>query len=432
MIADSSLSSAFDDLADLFLGSPVAQPTAGDGAVNDGASPADACKPPRPPAPLPAPRPVAVEGLVLGHLPMLGSLWAGQYPRMVAAAENTPVALVRLDGGSARVEVFRPPTHRPAASAGDARLRHLGNGRQAHRDRPCPDLAGALSRAASTASRIIICSSVAGDELLLAASGTVGSMAVLTGADDASAVGAYKAIKRLAGEAASGRARSVSIAVMGSDEQRASAVYHRLADAAGSFLSIPLRYGGHCRQIAGGVPGAILFEGPSAMTTQAVLEALARPMEVSPNIQPVTVADAMDSTPGVLADIVPPPLATAPASPPAAAVPPSADSPVRPAAPVISPGPLLGIDADGTPQVVAGAAPGASAAAVQSLLAVGAWLWESRELLAMVCPAMRMDAEPILHLVTDQPVDVKRLVNSKLRLHVRAEVVARSGTMALN
>lgn len=480
MIADSSLSSAFDDLADLFLGggmdgstppppsgTSAAHADASDGHVTVAAS--HACKP------------LLVEGLVLGHLPMLASLWASQYPRMVAATDNAPVALVRLDAGAARVELFHPPH----ATPGPSRLakQAAGNGHSTRQhalpDRPCPDLAGAISRAAQVASRIVIYSSFPADELLFTRSATISAMAVLTGADDASAVGAYKAIKRLAGNdhgaKAGDRTRMIRVAVMGSEEGKASAAFHRLADAAGSFLSIPIELAGHCRQIAGGVPGTILFEGPSAMTTQAVLEALARPERhgaasmsepvrshvavLPPSPKPAADLPVVDDT-NLLADVPAPqvPAVTAPTashsgeaaaiglpSAPSSSPMPPAHTPAPSAAsstpvgltplPIRCPfdrTPVLAIDGAGVPQVIASGDAGRSAEAIQQLLSVAAWFWTSRELLGMVCPMLRTDARPVLHLITDRPTDVKRLIDSELRLHVRIPPVVESGTLALN
>ncbi|MBY0396597.1 MAG: hypothetical protein K2X91_09045, partial [Thermoleophilia bacterium] len=247
MIADASLSNAFDDLADLFLGDAVSQ------------TPPSARSQPAPSGPIDHPdprvpdRPVAVEGLVLGHLPMMGSLWASQYVRMAAAAENGPVALVRLDHGTARVELFGPTcSHVPS------RASCVGDGGASDPERQLTELGTALARARRLARRIVVFSSLPADELLLAGSSAVRSMSLLTGADDASAVGAYKALKRLGHSAdAGGAPRSVlfRVAVMGSDEQRATAAFHRLAEAARSFLALPIELAGHCRQIAGGVPG---------------------------------------------------------------------------------------------------------------------------------------------------------------------------------
>lgn len=476
MIADASLSSAFDDLADLFLGAGqevAPTPTADDHHTQQGHAASE--------APTAHAKPVSIEGLILGHLPMMASLWASQYPRMVAVTDNAPVAMIRLDDGAARVELFHPSTRnapsRIGADHGTSTSHHLP-------DRPSPDLAGALSRAAQVASRIVIHSSVSADELLFARSGTIRSMAVLTGADDASAVGAYKAIKRLAAGGADGEPATLlfRIAVMGSDETRATAAFHRLADAAKSFLSVPIELAGHCRQIAGGVPGTILFDGPSAMTTQAVLEALARPSPPAPLAlvtEPRPAGCGSDTHHATLT-----PLHSEPLTPPntAASPPPSVRAPDNttstPTAPHYSAEaaalgltpdtqpmptamparnghthtshpsitgltplpircpfdrePVLAIDAAGVPQIVVTAAAGQSAQATQQLLAVAAWLTASSELLGMVCPTLTADARPVLHLITDRPIDVKRLIDSEIRLHVRIPSATDSSTLALN
>ncbi|MFT3685298.1 MAG: hypothetical protein QM783_10295 [Phycisphaerales bacterium] len=454
MIADASLSNAFDDLADLFLGGPVPpkgeHPQQGAEATATSVETALASSAPQ----VRAAKPLAVEGLVLGHLPMMGSLWANQYVRMAAAAENGPVALVRLDLGSARVELFNPPHHDTHASRLDPRART----EHALAERQLSDLASALHRAARVASRIIVFSSLPADELLLARCDAVRSMALLTGADDASAVGAYKAVKRLGtSESASSPARSLlfRIAVMGSDEQKATAAFHRLADAARSFLALPIEFAGHCRQIAGGVPGTLLFEGPSAMTTQAALEALSavepsppetRPSSGAPTPLPQVAPLAMHTNGHILSVHQP---ITGAASPVAAApvieLPRQSLPTIEPMAATLPAGmaalpvrcpfdrdPILAIDAAGHPQIIAAASAGESSTATQRLLAVGAWFWASRELLSMVCPALRTDTKPVLHLVTDRPTDVNRLIDSDLRLHLRIPPAAVTGTLPLN
>ncbi|HYD01459.1 MAG TPA: hypothetical protein VEB22_09555 [Phycisphaerales bacterium] len=473
MIADSSLSSAFDDLADLFLGGEPNGSAAGPHIANGVHEPVPAAADR---AATPS-RPFIVEALVLGHLPMMASLWAGQYPRMVAAQDDAPVALVRLDEGAARVELFHPPTH-PSRS-NRSRLNGHSDSRAALPDRPAPDLAGALSRAAQVAARVVIFSTCPGDELLLARASAVGAIAVLTGADDASAVGAYKAIKRLAGpegapDEAAQRTPQIRVAVMGSDERKAVAAFHRLADASSSFLSVPVQLAGHCRQIAGGMPGSILFEGPSAMTTQAVLECLSRPAPHGPQSTPAPLPfpkQPSPPTPPAAASLLPPVstpkrdepatsmeqpapdllrsveaaalglMTSTPSPSPATATTP--DVPHRPTStpPGLTPlsvrcpfdrNPVLAIDAEGVPQIIAAADAGHSADAIQRLLSVAAWVSASRELLGMVCPALRTDAQPVLHLITDRPTDVKRLIDSDLRLHVRIPTDAPPGTMALN
>lgn len=544
MIADASLSNAFDDLADLFLGgsgpaAPTSSPssssptqTAQPGAGNHHAAaplpPAQNGASASRPAPLAAAsfaraKPIAVEGLILGHLPMMASLWAGQYPRMAAAADNGTIALVRLDPGTARVELFHPPRHN--GSSGASRIGLSGNGTSNHErslpDRSSPDLAGALNRAAQVASRIVVYSSLSADERLLARSPVVRSMALLTGADDASAVGAYKALKRLAvldhdhdgddetAERSANEPRSLlfRIAVMGSEESRATAAFHRLSDAAKSFLSLPIEFAGHCRQIAGGVPGTILFEGPSAMTTQAILEALSsadpqpernaagdwgrpsrppaattepRPSPSGPtpafiraaqpggaptlSAQPLAAAESEQPVKPLAlvkpplrphieteAKVIPIPLPPLPTHTDLSSTPLDLESAPRPPSPPPPPpaplpsgitplpircpfdrDPILAIDGDGVPQVATAAASGHSSEAAQRLLAVGAWLWTNRELLALVCPTLRVDVRPVLHLITDHPTDVNRLIDSDLRLHIRIPPAATSGTLPLN
>src|SRR5262249_33903539 len=95
-VGDALRAGDYDALADLFLGeNGAARPAASSGA-SEASSPA---------RPAPAAGPL-VEGLILGHLPVLASAWVQQYARQLAMDHNGPVAPLRLRAGEASLEVI--------------------------------------------------------------------------------------------------------------------------------------------------------------------------------------------------------------------------------------------------------------------------------------------------------------------------------------
>jgi hypothetical protein len=92
-------SDAYDALQELFLGDGSG---ARRGAMAASGAPAQA-------------RAVRIEGLILGHLPVLASAWATQYARHLAATMNVPVALLRLRAGEGALDVFGPSATEGAA-----------------------------------------------------------------------------------------------------------------------------------------------------------------------------------------------------------------------------------------------------------------------------------------------------------------------------
>jgi len=161
-----------------------------------------------------------IEAIVLGHLPVLASAWAPQYARGLAAALSLPVALLRFRAGSVSVEVHGAPEHDPI----DAE----------------PDLASGMVRAARLAARWLVSVDAISEPLLadLLRSNAIGSLTLLTGADEAASVACYRTIKSLLGAERETEAQPVlvRIAVMGAGEAPARQAGDRLARAVETFL----------------------------------------------------------------------------------------------------------------------------------------------------------------------------------------------------
>lgn len=438
MIAETNSADAFDSLADMFLGgvsspAPDSPPKTEHPAASENTHTEQAftCTPSLDQTPVTAAHPI-IEGLILGHLPMMASLWAAQYVRMCTAQSGLPVGMIRLDAasGQARVELFQP-------SSDGAQALTLG----------CPagsslDLAAAIDAASHKARRIVVLATDASQEVMLAVSPRIHSMAVLTGADDASAVAAYKTIKRLASHTherpSDAPATRFRIAVLGSDKARADALWHRLSDSAREFLDVHIEYAGHAKQIAGGVPGSLLFDGSSAMTLQAIIEGIThnRPGPADSSSPATTPRPSTTDTAPMNETANGHYTHTAPAhtthTPVASRLPQTPEA--KPAGTLLagfSPlaircpfdaAAILAVDGSGVPQVILSAVRGNVAEATHRLVTVGAWLWSNRELLAMILPGkLNADTRPTLHLLTDKPAEARRLLDSDIRIHIVVE-----------
>lgn len=172
-----------------------------------------------------------IEVLVLGHLPGLGGTWAAQQARIAAQHAATPVCLLRLSADQLVVDLVSPDDARPMAFPA------------------CQDGASALRLAAHHAGAWLL--RLQGtDEAALAewwahsaTDPAVDRIRLLTGADDAAIVAAYRQLK--AWHAASlnsahAFARLARVTIVEPDAARANAAETRLRKAAASFLETEL------------------------------------------------------------------------------------------------------------------------------------------------------------------------------------------------
>ncbi|TVQ61373.1 MAG: hypothetical protein EA378_09165 [Phycisphaerales bacterium] len=228
----------FDALAELFLGdeSPLglAEPDAVIVAPPLSAEP----KPRRTVRASAHPR-LHVEGVLLGHLPVRAGLWVNQYARQLAARLGGPVAVLRLREGALTVSIV-----------GD-RAEH-----DAHEDRGALETQNARRAVYAVASRAAAAILEVGEldepgliDLALSGARLLDAVTVLSGADDAAAVAAYRAAKRL-GESIEARREArggdvlhtptIRAAVFGADPARAQAAADKLMKASASFLGGPI------------------------------------------------------------------------------------------------------------------------------------------------------------------------------------------------
>jgi hypothetical protein len=157
-----------------------------------------------------------VEALVLGHLPVRASLWVRQYAARTADVIDGAVALVRLARGGASIE------------------RHTPVGVRADGVPPGYD-------------RWIVRVEEVDQPALLRLGKRVDRVTILTGADDAAVIAAYRLLKGLAAEydgtIGEGEGPELAIAVAGAEPGRARAAERRLVDAAQRFLGRELLVG---------------------------------------------------------------------------------------------------------------------------------------------------------------------------------------------
>ncbi|MBS0191250.1 MAG: hypothetical protein U0573_15590 [Phycisphaerales bacterium] len=165
------------------------------------------------------PRRCFIEVLLVGHLPVLGSAWVGQYAKHVAQNLGEPVGLIRLSGGDASIDLALPPSVVPPQTG------------------PMPTVADALRLVGSKASRWVIrvddAADLASPSDLAQSIHACDRVTVLTGADEAAVVGCYRVIKTLKdGESTP----TLHVAVMGTAGERAGEAAAKLSKAAEKFL----------------------------------------------------------------------------------------------------------------------------------------------------------------------------------------------------
>jgi len=236
MIADRN-TLAFDTLTDLFLG------PGGDAEQGEQQTLASDRLTP------------AFELVVLGNLPGVASAWPGQYARTLHGQLGVGVALLHPSGGSLRVQLIGVPTAFVPADLSPA---------------------SAVATALAHARRVLVVAGGPADEASLMADPRVQAATLLSGADDASCVGAYRAIKRLATVSRGVRPPekpgiSIRFACMGAPPSKARVALERLRESSASFLDVQLEPSGVIERIEGGASGVMLFDGPCQQVLSGLL-----------------------------------------------------------------------------------------------------------------------------------------------------------------
>lgn len=419
--------SVYDALTDLFLGEGAMAPVKAEGA---GAPKANVPEQARPAA--------TIEGLILGHLPVLASAWVGQYARHLATTTGRSVALLRLKAGSAILEVVGAPRSADEHAGVDVAFGE------------------ALSEAAELATAWVIGVDPTNEPGLaeLHRDGAVDTITVLTGADEAAVVACYRTIKSLLAHAEADEdeveqagGSSVQLAVMGAAPEKADEASAKIAKAAATFLGHAPRVVA-CVSKIGSLPARTLYRGPEERSVKELIAHIRAasagrvgrplmvakgspqgpaPYSVTPVVQPPAAAPTVvASTPAPI-----------PVAPPRAVAEPIVASrigvqaggtgegfvamiggvrglPVRcPHAPGVE----VGLAGDGGVHLVHG--PEADAAvAVGRLVVAAAWVNTNAGLLSMAVSGMNAQARPSMHVVGESAAALRPLMDSDVRLHL--------------
>lgn len=355
----------------------------------------------------PQPHGVRLEMLVLGHLPVMASAWATQYAQSIVDTEAQPVACLRLASGYASLEVF-------------------GIGRQLD---PAESIEAAIAKAASLTDRWVIRAD-APSEPALSLRPEISEVTLLVGSNEAAVVAAYRTIKGLVGSNAAitedaGR-KQLRVAVMGASEEVADTAYTKIAHTVEVYLGQSIDRAPSVEKVRP-APSASLFRGQIADSGSELIDLL---------------LDALEDT-GVIAEafhdepehaerrIVHEPADREPAYEPAhEPVEQQAEIPIRPllAAQIDGLCPLrarcpfeplveFAFDQDGRLHALEHA----DHATISSLLTASSWAAQHAELIGQTLDAqgrVRPGMAPTMHVFTDRPNAVRRLLDTEVRVHL--------------
>lgn len=381
----------FDDLADLFLGEePIIAPK----QTSDTS--------------------IHVSSLVAGHLPVIAAPWISQHARDVARAIAAPVAVLSRSGDRTTLDLYNAPS---------LQEQHT--------------IEGAIDQAIAARVHRFLIRTDAVSELSAFDIDRVDSVTLLTGADDAAVVGAYRAIKGLVADASEldERPMVLNLAVMGSDRTKSRGAAEKIRKAARSFLQTGLADVTMSEKIASGGSSVRTFDGTTPLQLEEIIARIPRQL---PAVTPTPV-----DTTGALRlagheTVEPKPRATQP-EPVTADVSASRLGPIEHAGG--SNASLLGlsriearcpyaddieiaVDHEGRAHLIALAEGQDMARPLESLQIAKDWIGAHLTLLASATGG-RVKANPPLaasrHLIVDHAASARRLLDSDLKVYVKAQ-----------
>lgn len=393
----------------------------------------------------PSGRAVPVELVVLGHLPVSAAAWAAQYVRGVSDRAGTAVGVLRIAGEEASVEVVCPAGVVTPTVAGST-------------------VADAASGLTASISRWVVRADEVGEPEAIS---SCDSVTFLSGADQASVVACYRAMKALcATREEGGKPADVGVAIMGAPAERASRAFQRLSQSARAFLGIELvDRGGVARIGTSGGSSRVLARGAAGLSASAWCVRLsARAVAASLSVHvPIAAAREKPVEAAGLLATADDGSATISWGRPSEARPEdgrdggsdcsarsgcASVSDTRRSLAALIPG-LRGLDVrcpsaagvelavgpDGGLHLLAEHAEvvGEPVRSVESLLAAAAWSRLNAELLRRVFPDLRIGGDAVvLHLLTERPASVRGLYDTSVRVHALVRVGDSSATAAVN
>ena len=404
----------FDALADLFLGDRGAPRRSANGHAKPATEPATPFAFPAAPAPSPdSTQSPGIDLIVQGHLPVRAGPWIARYAGERAARLGHAIALVRLSQGHVTVDVIAPRATEASSASG------------------VPSIEAALAAAAGAATETILAVDAVEELDILSREG-IATITVLTGANEAAVVEAYRALKvigaKVVERADGGEGIDIRIGVMGSDSARATQAWRKLADASRAFIGRELELAAIAEKIEPS-PAMNYFRGDTDLAPSAIVELIrtaaaapaaptpappvahpvtrpVRPAEAPKPQRPATDADGPDVL-ALIGGLTPVALPSAP------------DAQVR-----------AGRDAQGGLHLVRRDTDSAEFA-VAALIAVDAWIIANRALIEMA-HAAPIVGEPALHLVTESASRARPLLGSRIRVHALVRATGPFAAIALN
>jgi hypothetical protein len=350
-----------------------------------------------------------IEIVAAGNLPLMGTLWLSQYAEWCARAQG-PVALIRLDAEPPTIEVFHPeerPEGRPSNLT--AWLQQERIARWIVKPGPNDTWAQTLREA-------------------------VDRVAILTGADEAAVVAAYRLVKDIAeASPADAEPPALSVVVVGAETERVREVVEKLNRTATSFLGVHLPLAAAIQRIdAVDAVGPWIFESATSMH-DCVREAQSirskTPRSVGGRASPRKAPAANEAEPSPSRRVA---LAPKPAEPRpemrAEARPRIEAAPKRTlcshlsaleALPVRCPGVdevEIAVDGRGRLHVLAREQDAVAALKVQ------AWIGSHRAILTRAFPAFKSADDAVIHLFGETPARLIPLMGTPWKVHLLAPV----------
>ncbi len=369
----------------------------------------------------------AAEVVLIGNVPGFPSAWLAQIAGRDAA--TGAVMVIDARGAGVRVQCF-------GARVGSAR-----------------DVAGAIDVGAAACVRVMLCCDASEVPEILSV-GLASRVRLISGADEASVVAAYRLIKSvMSGASESGT--TISVCFVGADQPTAAAAAKRLSDATMKFIGVHVEMENAVARLggAGALAASEVFEGrrdrsgcelamqvarAGAARTIAAPAAAERTRSSRLLVEEVT-PEVVPMTPSVEPETVDLEIACVKAEPRVEAEGGAGEGEMESLASVIgglialrarcphAPAVELALDAAGGLHVIAaGDRPGV----VAELATARAWAVTHREVLALTTTRAIASGEPVSHVLSERPSALRHLLDAGLRVHAMVRAT-RAGMVAV-
>ncbi len=350
-----------------------------------------------------APHPPTVEALLMGHLPVRSGPWALQYAASVARHEHTGVTLVRLS---------------PCDDTGNSRISiDLLGPQPAWTSDVNPNFREAMAHAQRSSQRWIVLVSELDEATVTSVTG-IDRVTVLSGANEAAVVDAYRMFKSMASEDVLDAMPSVCVAIMGADAERSEAAGRKLQHGARTFLNMDIELAKPLGKM--GPTGSIsLFRGAVEVNAERLVTLI---QSTRPQVDPVPAQSTLEEN---LTPTKPRPSTIAEPKTPAL-------SHLSPLVALIDGLTALDLECPASQEVqFAADAHGQlhvladGERAVQALSQASAWATMHHALIARATGIALREADAVQHLFATQAASVRWLLDSPVRVHLLTQVNVR-------